>query len=138
MSKTFDTLLKDKTQVLALSLDELAVIKNEDDELWDDEESSIEYKMTAFYEKTNNQYETLIEKLKNFKANEVQIPFNFSSLATYKNIQNATLVQIRYNDIQAIANRCIQKTPQLNFDFSFNSIWHQVALQKTRSLKLVR
>ena len=60
MSKTFDTLLKDKTQVLALSLDELAVIKNEDDELWDDEESSIEYKMTAFYEKTNNQYETLI------------------------------------------------------------------------------
>ncbi len=130
---------KDRTAVLALSLDEISVVPNDEDELWEDEESSIEYKMTAFYEKTNSQYETLIEKLKNFKSNEVQVPFNFASLATYKSIQNATLVQIKYNDIQAIANRCIQKSGQLNYDLAFVASWFQCnAGQQKRSQKLVQ
>ena len=131
---------KDRTVVLALSLDEISVVRNDEDELWEDEESTIEYKMTAFYEKTNSQYEALVEKLKNFKANEVQIPFNFASLASYKSIQNATLVQIKYNDIQAIANRCIQKSGQLNFDFSFAAVWFQcnAGQQQQRNQKLVQ
>lgn len=125
--------------MLALSLDEISIVKNDENELWEDEDSPIEFKMTCFYEKTNQQYETLIEKLKNFKANEVQIPFNFSSLATFKNIQNATLIQIKYNDIQAIANRCIKKTAQLNFDFSFLHVWYQCnAGQQARNLKIIQ
>ena len=130
---------KDKSTVLALSLDEISVLKDDDNELWEDDDAAAELRFTALYEKTNATYEALIEKLKNFKTNEVQIPFKFSSLATFKSIQSATLIQVKYSDIQAIANRFIQKNPQLNFDFSFLPIWYQHAQQQqSRNLKFVQ
>lgn len=119
-----EAMTKDDSPKFALSLDEINVVKNSDDELWE-EDDSLTNKMTSFYERTNSTYETLIEKLKSFMTNEVQIPFILSSLATYKSIKNATLVQIRYADIKAISNKQFQKNAQLHFDFSFVQIWHQ-------------
>jgi hypothetical protein len=85
--------------------------------------------MRAFFERTNQTYENLIEKLKHFKANDIQVPFVMSSLATFKNIQNSTLLQVSYNEIQAISTKQFQKNPQFNLDFSFSQLWSQTTGQ---------
>lgn len=115
---------RDVNSVLALSLDEIGVMKSEDDDLWE-EDDSITNKMTSFYDKTNLQYEHLIEKLKSFKTNEIQIPLVLKSLETYKNIKNATLIKIKYADIQLISSKLVVKNSQFNFDFSFVSLLDQ-------------
>ena len=120
-----ESLTKDINTVLALSLDEINLIKSENDEIW---EESSDDKMASFYQKINHTYEQLIEKLKHFKTNEMQIPFMLNALAAYKNIQNATLVQVKYNDIQAVSSKQFQKnSSQINFDFSFVQTWSQLA-----------
>lgn len=131
-----ESITKDRTSVIALALDEINIIKSDEDELWEDDDYS--YKMTSFFEKTNSTYENLIEKLKKFRITDVQIPFVFNSLATYKNLQNATLVQIKYNDIQAISNILVQKNTQLNFDLSFAQIWYQHGSFNRRNHKFVQ
>jgi hypothetical protein len=128
-----ESFTKDKNAVLALALDETCVLN--ENELWDQDEDD---KMTSFFEKTNTTYENLIEKLKKFKTNDPQIPFVFSSLATYKSLQNATLVQIKYNDIQAISNILVQKNTQLSFDLSFLQIWYQHGNLIQRNQKFVQ
>ena len=110
---------KDKTYALAISLDEVTLTKTSDDELWDEDDSD---KMAGYYD-INPTYESLIEKLKNFRSNEVEIPFLVNSLALYRSIQNATLIQVKYHDIQFISTKIFQKSTQLSFDFSFNSTW---------------
>jgi superfamily II RNA helicase len=121
-----DQMTKDNNLVLALSLDEISPINDEENnELWEDEDS-MRAKMTKFYDRPNGQFEELIEKLKRFKTNEVQIPFILNSLATYKSIKNATLIQIRYNDIQAISTKVFQKNPALYHDFSFTQVWNEI------------
>lgn len=133
-----ESFTKDKTIVLALALDEINLIKSDDEnELWDDDAQTM-YKMTTFFEKTNNTYENLIEKLKKFKTNDVQIPFTYNSLATYKNIQNATLVEIKYNDIQAISSILVQKNSQIVFDLSFVQVWSQMGNHGKRTQKFVQ
>ena len=117
---------KDSGFVLALSLDEVNTSSRESsEELWEDEDS-MSSKMTSFYDRTDNNLESLVEKLKAFKVNDMQIPFMLSSLATYKNLKNSTLVQIRYDDIQAISTKVFQKNPQLHYDFSFASVWREI------------
>jgi hypothetical protein len=120
-----ESLTKDSNTALALSLDEINLIKSENDDIWEVEaDETITNKMATFYQKTNSTYEQLIEKLKHFKTNDVQIPFVLSALASYKNIQNATLVQIKYNEIQAVSTKQFQKSgSQLNVDFSFLTVW---------------
>lgn len=125
-----EPLTKNDNLALALSLDEISITKNSDDELWE-EDDSITNKMTSFFERANSTYESLIEKLKSFKTNDVQIPFILKSLATYKSIKNATLVQIKYSDVQAISTKLFQKNPQLHFDFSFSAIWTQMTDSQT-------
>ena len=133
-----ESFTKDRSTVLALALDEINLAKSDDDsELWEDDDQST-FKMTSFFEKTNPTYENLIEKLKKFRVIDVQIPFTFSSLATYKNLQNATLVQIKYNDIQAISSLLIQRNPQVNFDPSFTNIWYQYGNFNQRTQKFVQ
>lgn len=115
---------RDVNSALALSLDEVGVLKSGDDDLWE-EDDSITNKMTSFYDKTNPQYEHLIEKLKSFKTNEIQIPLVLKSLETFKNIKNATLIKIKYADIQLISSKLVVKNSQFNFDFSFISLLDQ-------------
>ena len=124
---------KDKTTVLGICLDEISLIKNDEDELWEDA-NSITYKMMSFYDKTNPTHENVIEKLKSFKMNEAQLPFTFASLATFQNIQNASLVTIKYSDIQAIVNKIYQK----NFDYSFVQIWYQLSNVAERDQRFVK
>ena len=121
-----EAMRKDKdsqTCVLALALDEVCVVKS--DELWEDEDER-PAASHRYYDKINASYETLIEKLKNFRTNEVELPLLGGHLATYKSIQHATLVQIRYADIRAVATRQMQKSAQLPLDFSFAApLWSQ-------------
>lgn len=124
-----ESLTKDTTTALALSLDELGLIKSGDDEIWEEDSEQSNNKMRTFFERTNQTYENLIEKLKHFKANDIQVPFVTSSLANYKNIQNATLVQVNYNEIQAISTKQFQKNPQFNLEFSFVQLWSQITGQ---------
>lgn len=134
---------KDNTHVLALSLGEISLLRSEETDLWEDEhdEKSILKKMVAFYDKVNQEYENLIEKLKNFTTNEVQIPFIMSSLATYRSVKNATLLLIKFTDIQAISTKQFQKNAQVQVDFSFaNPIWTQAnsaGAGSTRTVKFV-
>jgi superfamily II RNA helicase len=114
---------KNTSCVLALSLDELSVHKNAD-EVWEEDVDDLN-DMSSFYEKVNPAYETLIEKLKNFKPNQVKVPFVVDSLATYKSIKNATLVQIKFADIETVSYKQFQKSPQLFADFAFSQLWQQ-------------
>lgn len=124
---------KDITCVLGLSLGELGPLRSEHDELWEDEDeisgidsNNILKIMTSFYDKINPEYETLIEKLKNFSTNEVQVPLIIGLLATYRNVKSATLVQVKFSDVQAISTKIFQKNTQIQVDFSFASpIWSQ-------------
>ena len=118
---------------MGICLDEISLIKNDEDELWEDA-NSITYKMMSFYDKTNPTHENVIEKLKSFKMNEAQLPFTFASLATFQNIQNASLVTIKYSDIQAIVNKIYQK----NFDYSFVQIWYQLSNVAERDQRFVK
>jgi antiviral helicase SKI2 len=138
-----EAMSKEANCALALSLDELTLVKNDDNEQIWEEEDTIYNRMTSFYDKTNPVYENAIEKLKNFTTNEVQIPFLLHSLASYKSVKNATLVQIRYSDIQAISTKQFQKNSQLQLDFSFISIWRQMVDSKAsfisnRNQKFIR
>jgi superfamily II RNA helicase len=118
---------KDTGLVLALSLDEVDTAEDSNqDELWEDEDS-MAAKMNSFYtERLNSHFEQLVEKLKTFRVNDVQVPFVKSSLATYLNLKCATLVQIKYGDIKAIGSKVFVKNPQLHFDFSFTPVWREI------------
>jgi hypothetical protein len=124
---------KDTNHVLALSLNELKVATtiNNDDSLWidqDDDETidqNAYHKLLTFYDQKNDDYEQYIEKLKNFRMNRINPPFVLDSLMSYRNITNATLVQIKYSDIKAISTKLFQKNPQLHFDYSFVDIWSE-------------
>lgn len=118
---------RDITTVLALSLGEVNPLQDQDD-LWDENGGgNISKLMTSFYDKINPEYETLIEKLKHFSTNEVEVPLIINLLATYRNVKNATLVQIKFIDIKAISTKLFQKNTQIQVDFSFaQPIWSQV------------
>jgi superfamily II RNA helicase len=123
-----EPITKDTGLVLALGLDEIGAARDTSnkDELWDDEDSMMT-KMTAFYgDRVNAHFENLVEKLKGFRVNDVQIPFIKSSMATYMNLKNATLVQIKYQDIQTISTKAFSKNPQLHYDFSFAAAWKEI------------
>lgn len=123
-----EPLTKDTNSVLVLCLDELALVKPDDtDELWEEEENqSAAGRMNSFYDRTDPTYEHVIEKLKHFTTNDIQIPLNLNSLATYKSVKNATLAQINYTDILAVSTKQFQKSSQLQLDFSFVSVWNQL------------
>lgn len=115
---------------LALSLDEIGILANDDDELWEDEQpgkKNIFRMMTAFYDRVNPEYERLIERLKKFSTNEVEVPLVIGLLATYRNVKNATLTKIKFTDIKAISNKLFQKNTQIQVDFSFApQIWNEM------------
>jgi hypothetical protein len=120
-----EPLNKENNSALCLSLDEIRLPKD-DEELWEenDDDDAFE-RINKSYDKYNQTYECLIEKLKSFKSIQIQIPFLLSCLATYKDIKNATLIQIRYSDILAVSNKQYQKSTQFNMDLSFIQIWQQ-------------
>lgn len=124
---------KDKTTALVLSLGELGLLaSDEQDELWEDEQpggkKNIFRMMTAFYDSVNPEYESLIERLKKFTTNEVEIQLVIGLLATYRNVKSATMTKIKFGDIKAISSKLFQKNTQIQVDFSFASqIWTQLA-----------
>lgn len=123
--------------MLGLCLDELvsplreqtpeeALWDEEEEEFYNDDSYTIKRKLTTFYsDRINSDFESLIEKLKQFRVTQVQAPLTLNSLAIYENTLNSTIVQLRFKDIQAISTKVFQKTPQLNNDFSFTSIWYK-------------
>lgn len=119
-----EALNKENNLALCLSLDEIRLPKD-DEELWEENDDDAFERINKSYDKYNQTYEYLIEKLKSFKSIQVQIPFLLSCLATYKDIKNATLIQIRYSDILAVSNKQFQKSTQFNMDLSFIQIWQQ-------------